>query len=52
MNIFEKLYAGWWWWCSQIFEEWCWTMTHEDDWEFFQYLQIDYVKYEEEMYYE
>ena len=49
MNVFEKLQAGryWFWEC---FDEWCWTMTH-DDGEFFNYLQSDYVKYEEDMYY-
>lgn len=53
MNIFEKLYAGWWW-CSQIFEEWCWTMKsqNDEDWEFFNYLQTDYIQYEIDMYYD
>jgi hypothetical protein len=51
MNVFEKLQAGWYW-CGQIFNEWCWTMTNDQDWEFFQYLQTDYVKYEEDMYYQ
>jgi len=50
MNVFEKLHSGWWW-CFQIFEEWCWTMTHEDG-EFFNYLQTDYIQYEIDMYYE
>ena len=50
MNIFEKLHSGWYW-IGEIFDEWCWTMTH-DDGEFFNYLQSDYVKYEEDMYYE
>jgi hypothetical protein len=50
MNVFEKLQAGWWWF-GECFDEWCWTMTH-DDGEFFNYLQSDYVKYEEDMYYE
>jgi len=50
MNFFEKLYAGGWW-CGQIFDEWCYTMTN-DDGEFFNYLQSDYVKYEEDTYYE
>ena len=49
MNVFEKLQASWWW-TGQIFEEWCWTMTH-DDGEFFQFLQTDYIQYEEDMYY-
>ena len=49
MNFVEKLGASWWW-MTQIFEEWCWQMTH-DDGEFFNYLQSDYVKYEEDMYY-
>ena len=49
MNIFEKLQAGWWW-MTQIFEEWCYTMMNEDG-EFFNYLQSDYCKYEEDMYY-
>ena len=49
MNVFEKLQAGWWWF-GECFDEWCWTMTH-DDGEFFNYLQSDYVKYEEDMYY-
>ena len=51
MNFFEKLQAGWWW-TGQIFSEWCYTMTNEEYWEFFNYLQSDYVKYEEDMYYE
>ena len=50
MNVFEKLHSGWWWF-GECFDEWCWTMTH-DDGEFFNYLQSDYVKYEEDMYYE
>jgi hypothetical protein len=50
MNVFEKLQSGWYW-IREIFDEWCWTMTH-DDGEFFNYLQSDYVKYEEDMYYE
>ena len=50
MNVFEKLQASWWW-TGQIFEEWCWTMTH-DDGEFFNYLQSDYIQYEEDMYYD
>ena len=49
MNFLEKLEAGWWW-MGQIFEEWYWQMTH-DDGEFFNYLQSDYCKYEEDMYY-
>lgn len=49
MNVFEKLQAGWYW-IGECFDEWCWTMTH-DDGEFFNYLQSDYVKYEEDMYY-
>ena len=50
MNIFDKLQSGWYW-CGEIFEEWCYTMTH-DDGEFFHYLQSDYVGYEEDTYYE
>ena len=50
MNVFEKLQAGWWW-TGQIFGEWCYTMTNDEYWEFFQYLQTDYVKYEEDTYY-
>ena len=50
MNVFEKLHSGWYWF-GECFDEWCWTMTHEDG-EFFNYLQSDYVKYEEDMYYE
>lgn len=49
MNFLEKLEASWWW-TTQIFEEWCWQMTH-DDGEFFNYLQTDYCKYEEDMYF-
>ena len=49
MNVFDKLQSGWFW-CGEIFEEWCYTMTH-DDGEFFHYLQSDYCKYEEDMYY-
>jgi hypothetical protein len=51
MNIFEKLHSGWWW-ILQIFEKWCYTMSNEGNGEFFEYLQSDYVAYEEEMYYE
>ena len=50
MNFFEKLQVGWWW-IGEIFDEWCYTMRSEDG-EFFNYLQSDYVAYEEEMYYE
>jgi hypothetical protein len=50
MNLFEKLHSGWWW-IGQIFEEWCYTMVNEDG-DFFENLQSDYVAYEEEMYYE
>jgi len=50
MNPFEKLHSGWWW-IGQIFEEWCYTMVNEDG-DFFENLQSDYVAYEEEMYYE
>jgi hypothetical protein len=51
MNVFEKLQSGWWW-TGQIFEEWCDTMKNDEYWEFFNYLQTDYVAYEEDMYYE
>ena len=51
MNAFEKIRSGWWW-CGQIFEEWCYTMTHDEQWEFFEFLQTDYVGYEESEYYE
>ena len=50
MNFFEKIQVGWWW-IGQIFDEWCYTMRSEDG-EFFNYLQSDYVRYEEEMYYQ
>jgi len=50
INFLEKLEAGRFWFC-ECFDEWCWTMTH-DDGEFFNYIQRDYVKYEEDMYYE
>ena len=50
MNVFEKLHSGWWWF-GECFDEWCYTMR-SDDGEFFNYLQSDYVKYEEDMYYE
>ena len=50
MNFLEKLHSGWWWF-FQCAEEWGWTMTHEDG-EFFNYLQSDYCKYEEDTYYE
>jgi hypothetical protein len=50
MNFFEKLQVGWYW-IGEIFDEWCYTMRSEDG-EFFNYLQSDYVAYEEEMYYE
>ena len=49
MNVFEKLHAGWWWF-GECFDEWCYTMMNEDG-EFFNYLQSDYVKYEEDTYY-
>jgi hypothetical protein len=53
MNFFEKIQVGWWW-VLQIFEEWCYTMTHPEDsgGDFFCHLQTDYVAYEEEMYYD
>jgi hypothetical protein len=50
MNFFEKLHSGWWW-IGQIFEEWCYTMVNEDG-DFFENLQSDYVAYEQEMYYD
>jgi len=50
MNFFEKLHSGWWW-VGEIFDEWCYTMRSEDG-EFFNYLQSDYVRYEQEMYYQ
>ena len=50
MNVFEKLQAGWWWF-GECFGEWCYTMRNEDG-ELFNYLQSDYVAYEEDMYYE
>lgn len=50
MNIFEKIQVGWWW-IGEIFDEWCYTLRSEDG-EFFNYLQSDYVRYEEEMYYQ
>lgn len=49
MNVFEKLHSGWYW-IGEIFDEWCWTMAH-DDGEFFNYLQTDYIQYEIDMYY-
>jgi hypothetical protein len=50
MNFVEKLEAGryWFWECLL---EWIWTMTH-DDGEFFNYIQSDYVAYEEDTYYD
>ena len=51
MNAFEKLQAGWWW-TARIFEAWCDTMTNDEYWEFFLHLQSDYVKYEEDTYYD
>ena len=50
INFFEKLQAGWYWF-GECFNEWCYTMANEDG-ELFNYLQSDYVAYEEEMYYE
>lgn len=50
MNFIEKLDAGWYWF-RECFDEWYWQMTH-DGGELFNYLQTDYVKYEEDMYYE
>jgi hypothetical protein len=50
MNFLEKLHSGWYWFV-ECFDEWCYTMMN-DDGEFFNYLQSDYVKYEEDMYYE
>jgi len=49
MNFFEKIQVGWWW-IGECFDEWCWTMTH-DDGEFFNYIQCDYVGYEEMTYF-
>ena len=49
MNVLEKLQSGWWW-MTQIFEEWCYTMMNEEG-EFFHYLQSDYIQYEIDMYY-
>ena len=49
-KLLDKLYAGWWW-TTQIIRQWCYTMAN-DDGEFFNYLQTDYVKYEEEMHYD
>jgi hypothetical protein len=53
MNFFEKIQVGWWW-VGEIFDEWCYTMTHPEDsgGDFFCHLQTDYVRYEEEMYYD
>ena len=50
MNFFEKLSAGYYWF-GECWSEWCYTMRSEDG-EFFNYLQSDYVAYEEEMYYD
>lgn len=50
MNVFEKLQAGCYWF-GECFDEWCYTMMN-DDGEFFNYIQSDYCKYEEDMYYE
>ena len=44
MNVFEKLQEGWWW-IGQIFDEWCWQMTHDNGWEFFEYLHHDHIGY-------
>lgn len=49
MNFFEKLQVGWYWF-GECFNEWCYTMANEDG-ELFNYLQSDYVAYEEEFYY-
>jgi hypothetical protein len=53
MNFFEKIQVGWWW-VGQIFDEWCYTMTHPEDngGDFFCHLQTDYVSYEEDVYYD
>ena len=53
MNFFEKLVAGWYWF-GECYAEWSWQMTHTEDeyWEFFDYLQTDYVGYEEDTYYD
>jgi len=51
MNAFEKLQEGWWW-ISQIFDEWCWQMTHDNGWEFFEFLHHDHIGYVEDCYYE
>ncbi len=52
MRFYEKLHAGWWWF-GQVFQEWLWTMTHESPTcEFFDYINMDYIKYEEDIYYE
>lgn len=51
MNAFEKLQEGWWW-ISQIFDQWCWQMTHDNGWEFFEFLHHDHIGYVEDCYYE
>ena len=54
MNFFEKIQVGWWW-IGQIFGEWCYTMFDKNGEEFggfFFYLQSDYVRYEQDMYYQ
>lgn len=50
MSFFEKLDSGWWF-IGRIFNEWCYTMMN-DGGRFFQYLQLDFVKLEEEIYYD
>jgi hypothetical protein len=51
MNFFEKLHSGWWW-IGQIFEEWCYMYEELKTEISLQYLQSDYVAYEQEMYYD
>ena len=54
MNFFEKLSAGWWWF-GECWSAWCYTMFDENGEEFgdfFCHLQSDYVRYEQEMYYQ
>jgi hypothetical protein len=53
MNVFEKLDAGWYWF-RECFWIWVMCITNPEDTggDFFCHICSDYVKYEEDMYYE
>ena len=53
MNVFEKLEAGWYWF-RECFWVWVMCITNPEDTggDFFCHICSDYVKYEEDTYYE